>query len=132
MPHVTVHFDPKQVDQKVIDKLKREVHIATAIALSARETRKLKHLELNEDIATLPDEIYVRQQASHETDVNPAPIEIVVEAGRSKRRDPDLVSRIIEAKVKGSELIPSHLLGEGQSCIWVKFCEENGFRFIRK
>jgi len=146
MPHVIVHFDPKQVDQDVITKLKRRLQRITAKAFSSPKGNRAhptKYYPIGNNaylfkkaypghIATAPADIYVRQQAAHKTDINSAPIEIVVEAGRAKGRDPDKVAKLMEDEVRAAKLISPKLLGENKSCIWVKFCEENGFRFIQK
>lgn len=134
MPHVTVLFNPKLVEQRIVDQLKKMLQQVTADAL-------INSLVLNPDACTgfniknikvTPDQIYVGQRATHETDINPAPIEILIEAGRPNGRNPYAVLVLIEKKIEEGNWIPSHLRGEGQSCVWVKFCESNSFRFIRE
>lgn len=129
MPHVTVHFVPSLVDQQMIDQLKKQLQLITADALSDPTTTFPQYAG-QEHIRVRKEEVFVRQEAAHKTDVNPAPIEIVVDAGRSKGRNPDATAERIECKV--SALLPSRLCGEDQACVWVRFHEENGFRFTRE
>src|SRR5688572_14564114 len=115
MPHVTVHFNPLLVPQEVITKLKRRLALITEHALSSVSThphhipRKRNQLytlggssvcyrpHYQDMIRTPRSEIFIRQQECHKTDVNPAPVEILVEAGRSKGRDGDKVADLIAA-----------------------------------
>ena len=129
MPHVTVHFIPSLVDQQMIDRLKKHLQLITADALSD-PTTIFPDCAGQENITVSRGEIFVRQEAAHKTDVNPAPIEIVVDAGRSRGRNPDATAERIECKL--SALLPSRLRGEDQACVWVRFHEQNGFRFTRE
>lgn len=129
MPHVTVHFDPAKVEQKLIDELKRRLQKIVAYSLSTEASRNPFGFIFGK-IETLENEIYVRQASAHETDVNPAPIEVVVDAGKAKGRDADVVAALIDERVCGLDLIPAHLRGKDKSCIWVVFHRRNGFRFI--
>ncbi|HEV8666732.1 MAG TPA: hypothetical protein VN665_02685 [Candidatus Paceibacterota bacterium] len=129
MPHVIVHFDPKFVEQREVDKLKKALPEVVALALSSTESlpRDLPQDSAKREIRTQTHEIFVRQQEAHPTDVNPAYIEIVVEAGKSKLRDPEKVCGLIIKDIVG--LLPERLIGPAFSCVWVKFCPENGFQF---
>lgn len=127
MPYVTVRFDPQKISQKTVDKLKPWLQVAVARVLSAKATlpRGAKT-----DIATNPLEIAVTQAASHPTDVNVAPLEVYIEAGRSKGRSAETIAEILSRAIDESNLIPKQYLGQGQSCIFIVFHEENGFQFI--
>ncbi len=117
MPHVIVHFDPTKVDQVLIDMLKRLLQPIVAEALSFLS-----------EVTQNPDEIYVRQQAAHPTDVNPAAIEIEIQAGWARDRDADVVvSRIIDGVID-TEMLPLHLLSLEDVCVWLRFSEENAFQ----
>ena len=134
MPHVIIHFNPKLVHQRMITELKIKLQEIVADALSSSESLPPDGRSVfgKQTILTLPQEIYIRQQAAHKTDVNPAPIEIEVEAGKPKLRDPDKVAELIEDAVRRTDIIPRRFLGDGNSCVWVVLREHNAFRFIRR
>lgn len=115
MPHVIVHFDPRKVDQELIDKLK------PALQQIVAEAMKKPFFKPN------PDEIYVRQQAAHPTDVNPAAIEIEIQAGRARDRYADSIVAKVISGVIHTQLIPLVLLELGECCVWLRFCEDNAF-----
>jgi len=126
-------FDPTKIPQETVDKAKPWLQIAGAEALSSKETLPPGHLpdgSKGEDITTKPEEIFVGQYMVHPTDVNPAPFEVYIQAGRSKGRNGDKVQEILGKALSETSLIPNEYLGEGQSCIFVTFHEENGFGFI--
>ena len=83
-----------------------------------------------EDITTSKDEIFVTQQKVHPTDVGAAPFEIYIQAGRPKGRDGDKIVHILGGRIAETGWLPEEFLGEGQSCIFVAFHENNGFGFI--
>lgn len=128
MPYVTVRFDPEKIPQKTVDKLKPWLQVAVAGALSAKAT--LPRGAKETDIATNPIEIAVTQTTSHETDVNVAPLEVYIEAGKSKGRSAETIATILSRAINESNLIPKQYLGQGQSCIFIVFHEHNGFQFI--
>lgn len=116
MPHVIVNFDPKKVDQELIDKLKFALQQIVANAMSYLP-----------EVQQIPNEICVRQQAAHPTDVNPAAIEIEIQAGNARERDPDrVVSEIIQGVIR-TQLIPLHVLELEECCVWLRFNGNNSF-----
>lgn len=128
MPYVTVVFDSKKVPQETVDKFKPWLQKEVARALSSLSTLPSGHQ--NEDIKTSPEEIFVGQYEAHPTDVNTAPFEIYIQAGRPKMRSGDKVQEILGKAVSETGWIPDEYLGDGQSCIFVVFHEHNGFGFI--
>ena len=76
---------------------------------------------------TNPNEIFVRGFACHQTDVNPAAIEVEINAGRSHGRDAQKVSDLVEARVRQEPLLPNSLLGPDGFCVWTHFHENDGF-----
>ena len=132
MPHVIVHFNPEQIDQQKIDALKKKLAFVVAKALSSPATLSngTSPNFLTPDVS--PNDIYVGQHAAHPTDMNPAPVEIVVNTGKLQNRDTHKVRGFIaEAVRNNADLIPTHLLGEGNACVWVRTCEDDSFGFIR-
>ena len=140
MPYVTVVFDPKKVSQETVDKLKPWLQPNVAEVLSSLDVvygdyslpGKFNKMGVEEDIRTTPEEIMVMQQATHPTDVNVAPLEIFIQAGRYKGRSGDKVVAALGKRVSESEIIPNGCLGEGEAGIFVNFHEHNGFGFIPK
>lgn len=116
MPHVIVHFDPKKVNQRLVTKLKCELQQIVANAMSYLE-----------GVQQSPKEICVRQQAAHPTDVNTAAIEIEIQAGNARNRNPEVVVDDIIKTVILAELIPSQLLGSEECCVWLRFNGDNSF-----
>lgn len=123
MPHVTVHFDPRHVLQSVIDDLKPALQSMAAEHLSYITSDHRK-------VEVLLSEIYVRQQASHPTDVNPAIIEIEIQAGRKKERDPGAIVARMASAIRMSEIIPKELFDTPDICIWLRFSEDNAFELL--
>ena len=116
MPHVIVHFDPTKVDQELIDQLKPRLPQIVAEALT-----------FDPFIRQEANEIFVRQQAAHPTDVNSAAIEIEIQAGNARERDADdVVSKIISGVIR-TQLIPLILLELEECCVWLRFSSSNGF-----
>lgn len=130
MPYVNVFFDPNKVPQKIVDKLKANLQPHTAAVLSSDEVRN--HRPSAEEITTRPEEIFVYQHEIHPTDVNAAPLEIHIEAGKPKGRSGDKIVELLGQRVSEDDLIPAEYLSEGESCIFVNFHEHNGFGFIPK
>ena len=138
MPYVTVVFDPKQISQDVVDELKPWLQPKVAEVFSSLDSvygdytlpGKVNKVGVEEDIKTSPDEIMVMQQETHPTDVNVAPLEIYIQAGRPKGRDGDRVVKLLGKAVSDSHIIPNGKLGNGESGIFVTFHEHNGFGFI--
>lgn len=140
MHHALVMFDPELVDQEIIDDLKPWLQPEIAEILSSIDavypdyTRpgKIGRNGILEDIATPAEEILVTQRATHPTDVNVSPIQINIQAGMSKGRDGDRVVKLLGKAIRDEGIIPSGLLGDDKSCIFVMFHEYNGFGFIPK
>ena len=130
MPYVKVFFDPTKIRQSIIDKIKPWLQPNTADVLSDDRTRI--DSGSSEDITTKPEEIFVYQHEIHPTDVNAAPLEIHIEAGRPKGRDGDKVQYLLGRRIASADLIPEEHRGEGESCIFVNFHKYNGFGFIPK
>ena len=136
MPYVTVVFDPIKIPQPAIDLLKSWLHREVAETLSNHETLDVTITpEVSTELAlgaieTLPEEIMVTQHAVHPTDVNVPPLEIYIQAGRSKSRSGDKVVQLLGAELAKSMLIPAEYLGYGLSGIFITFHESNGFGFI--
>ena len=130
MPYVNVFFDPDKVPQAVVDQLKAKLQPHTAAVLSSDEVRK--HRPSAYDITVRPEEIFVYQHMIHPTDVNAAPLEIHIEAGKPKGRSGKKIVRLLGQRVSEDELIPPQYLGDGESCIFVNFHKHNGFGFIPK
>ncbi len=123
MPHVLVHFDPTQVGQPDIDKLKAALPTIVADALSyAANSLPATYVR--------PTEIYVRQVAAHPTDQNVSPVEVEVQAGQLRGRDEVHVGALIEAGIRASQTIPAPILDGFKCCQWLRFSEHNNFRFI--
>lgn len=123
MPHVMVHFNPAEVEQSVIDLLKKALQRIVADALSYKQD-KLHNTFVK------PDSVYVRQVPAHPTDVNPAPIQVEIQAGQKRGRDEMEVNSLIEDEICATGIIPPHILDRFQCCIWLRFSEDNNFRFI--
>lgn len=123
MPHVIVHFDPARVAQKVVSELKIKLQVIVAEALSSPALLSTTEPRRGEDIKVHVDDVYVGQWQAHETDVNPASIEIKVEAGRPKGCNPKVAVQMIEAAVLKTGLIPRHALDVNMFCVWVIFNE---------
>ncbi len=123
MPHVIVHFDPVKVEQSVIDLFKRALPriIAEALSYEADELQ-------NTYVA--PRDIYVRQISAHPTDQNVSPIEIEIQAGQKRGRNEMKVAALIEDEIRSTGIIPDSILDQFQCCLWLRFCEDNNFRFI--
>ncbi|NBD73845.1 hypothetical protein GVX82_02275, partial [Patescibacteria group bacterium] len=113
-----------------INYLKEALHALTFLVLSDKKTQHwwLRWI----DCRTIPEEVFVYQHEIHETDVNAAPVEIHIEAGRPKGRCSDKVQAALGKRISVSDRIPRHLLGHGKSCIFVNFHPHNGFGFIPK
>ncbi|KND50869.1 MAG: hypothetical protein AB202_00485 [Parcubacteria bacterium C7867-007] len=120
MPHVIVHFDPKRVLQSVIDELKPPLQQIVADGLSYTSSD-------HKDVRVDPKEVYVRQQAAHPTDVNPAAIEIEIQAGKKRERNPEGMVVLMSRKIIESEIIPKDM---ADLCIWLRFSEDNAFKNI--
>src|SRR5262245_19075257 len=120
MPHVIVRFDPDRVQQRVIDQLKKHLQIAVSDGLRFTSGD-------HRDVTVLPSEVYVRQQAAHPTDVNPAIIEIEIQAGRRKERSPEGVVYEIIRQLRYDQVLPEELLRSDECCIWLRFSEDNAF-----
>ena len=121
MPHVAVHFDPQNVSQVVVDRLKKALPSIVAGALSYKAHR-------SPDTRVEPTSILVFQAASHPTDQNVSPLEVVIQAGQLHGREEVRVGQIVEAGILASGIIPKEYLE--QCCIWLRFSEHNDFRFI--
>lgn len=131
MPHVTVLFDPKLFPQEQVDRLKPLLPTMVAKALSSKSTLPSRYQRV--DIETKPGEIFVGQYPAHPTDVNAAPFEIYIQAGRPKRRSGDKIVALLALAISEEcWWIPEEYLGDGKSCIFVVFHEHNGFGFIPK
>lgn len=128
MPYVTVVFDPTKVSQETVDKFKPWLQGEVATALSSKAT--LNHKDWQADITTKPKEIFVTQHKVHPTDVNAAPFEIYIQAGRPKRRSGDKIVELLGKAIAEAGWLPNEYLGEGQACIFIVFHEHNGFGFI--
>ena len=140
MLHATVMFDPKRVEQEIIDKLKPWLQPKIAEVLSSLDAvypdyslpGKFGHRDVEKDIATPPEEILVTQHATHPTDVNVSPIQINIQAGRYKGRDGDRVVKLLGEAIRDEKIVPNGLLGDDESCIFITFHEHNGFGFMPK
>lgn len=136
MPHVTVFFDPNKISQEIVDQLKKQLQPMVAEVLSDFKalydpvSPTVIVVFGGESIKTLPEEIMVTQYAAHQTDVNVAPLEIYIQAGRPKNRSGDKIIALLGKLVAQSGLIPKEHAGEGLSCIFVAFHPDNGFGFI--
>ena len=128
MPYVTVVFDPKKITQEIVDKFKPWLQSEVSRVLSSYEIRL--DPSSTENIATIKSEIFVTQQAIHPSDVNASPFEIYIQAGRPKGRDGNKIVQILGDRIAETGWLPEKYLGEGQSCIFVVFHENNGFGFI--
>lgn len=128
MPYVTVIFDPHEISQEVVTRLKRWLRPTVARIMS--ETDVLIKPQSDEDIRTIPDEIMVMQMATHPTDVNVPTFEIYIQAGRPKGRSGEKIAQLLGKAVADSNLVPVEILSDGQCGIFVTFHEHNGFWFI--
>jgi hypothetical protein len=132
MPHVIVHFDPAQIEQQTIDELKKALPPIVAEALSSTSTlsNTADPNFLAPSISS--NQVYVGQHAAHPTDMYPAPVEIVVKTGKSQNRDVRKVREFIVKEVRGANLVPEHLLGDDNACVWALLGGEDSFGFIPK
>lgn len=128
MPHVTVIFNPAAISQSRIDELKEKLPEIVSEALSFPSRRTLRSKLAN--IKVSPDEVLVCQHATHPTDVNVSPVEILIEAGAPKDRDPELVARMISKQLRKTNYLPANPVNGAGCCIWLKFSPVNAFRFI--
>lgn len=130
MPYVNVFFDPDKVKQATVDELKARLQPHVADVLSSDETRIDK--TSTETITTTPEEIFVYQHEIHPTDVNAAPLEIHIEAGKPKGRSGEKIVELLGMRIGQEGHLPAEHLGDGQACIFLNFHEHNGFGFIPK
>jgi hypothetical protein len=121
VPHVTLHFDPSKVEQETVDLLKKALQQIVADALNVSNCE-------GSQAHTKVEDIYVRQAPAHPTDVNPAAIEIEVQAGRKRDRSEIKVTTSIEEAVYQTGIIPESLLEGRDCCLWLRFSEDNDFR----
>ncbi len=127
MPYVTVVFNPEQISQDVVDKLKPILQHEVARILSSDAVSLHP-----DDISISPEEIMVTQHNAHPTDVNVPPLEIYIQAGRPKGRSESRIVELLGETIAETGLIPDEHLGEGKSGIFIVFHEHNGFGFIPK
>ncbi|HRH55705.1 MAG TPA: hypothetical protein PK609_02460 [Candidatus Paceibacterota bacterium] len=126
MPHVIVHFDPTRIDQSVIDELKP----ALQRFVSQGMTYPATECEDRQEILVELNEIYVRQQEAHPTDVNPAIVEVEIQAGKAHGRDASKVVEDISELISESGIIPKEILATPDVCIWLRFCDDNAFELL--
>ncbi len=119
MPHVIVHFDPTKVDQDLIDQLKPKLPKIVSTALTNLTNLSGK--------TQAQEEICVRQQAAHRTDVNLPAIEIEIQAGNADGRDANVAVAQVINGVIATQLIPTVLLELEDCCVWLRFSTNNGF-----
>lgn len=131
VPYVTVVFDFRVIPQETVDKFKPWLQNEVARILSSKVTLASDD-HLRTDITTSPKEIFVTQYEVHPTDVNFAPFEIYIQAGRPKGRSGDKIAKLLAKAVSETGWIHNDFLGDGKSCIFIVFHENNGFGFIPK
>ena len=133
MPHVILHFVPWQIGESTIitAKVTAQEIVSRALSSASMLRRKKRTHRKVARIRTPPEVIYVYDRASSRSDVNPAPFELVVEAGQARGRNPKKVARLIAEEIRELKIIPAKLLGPDQCCVWVRFSGCNGFAEIR-
>jgi hypothetical protein len=132
MPHVTVFFDPQEFDQALVDRLKPWLQVEVASVMSNRATLVNPNQDDGDgNIKVRPEEVMVVQWMAHPTDVGVPPFEIYIRPGRTKGRSPMKVVKLLAAAISMSRMVPGQYLGLGKSGIFIRFCEDNAFGFIR-
>lgn len=122
MPHVIVHFMPDQFSQQGVTFLKQFLPKPVAEALSSEKAFPKFHPHVP-GVAVEPAEVAVGQHERHPTDVNVMPLEVVVDAGESKGRDPRAVGRIIHAAL--CKLLRSR--EPSDIGVWMRFTDATAF-----
>jgi hypothetical protein len=120
MPHAIVHFNPDLVRQHEIDELKRLLPGAVSRALNRGCETSTLH--------TPARHVYAGQRASHPTDQNASPFEIVIDAGMVRWRNPEKVWESVDIEISASNFLKQLLPGvwedpENQPYLWIRFVD---------
>ena len=122
MPHAIVHFNPDLVRQEEVDELKSLLPGMLSRALNRGCQTSTYHTPANH--------VYAGQFASHPTDRNASPFEIVIDAGLVRWRNPEEVWNTIEIEITASGILERMSKRmwedpENQPYVWIRFVDAN-------